>query len=54
MPSDETNGLITNCFLKRNFPNEVLISRNNLTLDKLESNPRYFAEAPVEIITVLV
>ena len=38
MPSDETNGLITNCFLKRNFPNEVLISRNNLTLDKLESN----------------
>ena len=37
MPSDETDGLITSCFLKRNFPNEVLISRNNLTLDKLES-----------------
>ena len=23
MPSFETEGLITNCFLKRNFPNEV-------------------------------
>ena len=36
MPSDETNGLITNCYLKRNFPNEVLISKNNLTLNKLK------------------
>ena len=38
MPSIETDGLITNCYLKRNFPNEVLISKNNLTLDKLKSN----------------
>ena len=28
MPSDETDGLITNCFLERNDPREVLISRN--------------------------
>ena len=36
MPSVETDGLITSCFLKRNFPNDVLISKNNLTLDKLK------------------
>jgi len=28
MPSFETNGLKTNCFLKRNSPNEILISKN--------------------------
>ena len=28
MPSDETEGLLTNCFLKRNDPREVLISKN--------------------------
>ena len=28
MPSVDTNGLITNCFLKRNSPNEILISKN--------------------------
>ena len=27
MPSNETNGLSTNCFLKRNDPREVLISK---------------------------
>ncbi len=36
MPSVETDGLITSCFLKRNFPNDILISKNNLTLDKLK------------------
>ena len=28
MPSIDTVGLITNCFLKRNSPNEILISKN--------------------------
>ncbi len=28
MPSVDTIGLITNCFLKRNSPNEILISKN--------------------------
>ncbi|MEO2044351.1 MAG: hydroxymethylbilane synthase, partial [Nitrospinaceae bacterium] len=28
MPSNETDGLITNCFLERNDPREVLISRD--------------------------
>ncbi len=38
MPSIETEGLITNCFLKRNFPNEILISRNNIKFNEL--NPK--------------
>jgi len=38
MPSIETDGLITNCFLKRNFANEILISKDNVTFDKL--NPK--------------
>ena len=29
MPSEETDGLLTNCFLERNDPREVLISKNN-------------------------
>ena len=28
MPSADTIGLTTNCFLKRNSPNEILISKN--------------------------
>ena len=28
MPSVDTIGLVTNCFLKRNSPNEILISKN--------------------------
>ena len=28
MPSADTKGLTTNCFLKRNSPNEILISKN--------------------------
>ncbi len=38
MPSVETEGLTTNCFLKRNFPNEILISRNNVKFNKLNTN----------------
>ena len=33
MPSFETNGLKTNCFLKRNSPNEILISKNKKFID---------------------
>ena len=36
MPSLETEGLLTDCFLKRNYPNEILISKNNITLNKLK------------------
>ena len=32
MPSDETDGLITNCFLERNDPREVLISKNKIII----------------------
>lgn len=33
MPSFETSGLKTNCFLKRNSPNEILISKNKKFID---------------------
>ena len=38
MPSDETEGLLTNCFLKRNDPREVLISNGNNLIKDLKSN----------------
>ena len=38
MPSLETNGLLTDCFLKRNDPNEILISKNNIKFSKLKSS----------------
>ena len=38
MPSDETEGLLTNCFLERNDPREVLISRQNKYLKDLDPN----------------
>jgi len=38
MPSDETKGLITNCFLQRNDPREVLISKDNKHIKDLASN----------------
>jgi hydroxymethylbilane synthase len=38
MPSEETEGLLTNCFLKRNDPREILISRDNKHLKDLEPN----------------
>ena len=36
MPAIETKGLITNCFLERNDPREVLISHNKNFLNKLK------------------
>ena len=38
MPTLETKNLLTNNFLKRNSPNEILISRNNLKFEDLEPN----------------
>jgi len=38
MPSHETMGLITNCFLERNDPREILISKNNKKIKDLPSN----------------
>ena len=38
MPSDETDGLLTNCFLERNDPREVLISLNNNLIKDLKPN----------------
>ena len=38
MPSNETEGLLTNCFLKRNDPREVLISHNNDLIKDLKPN----------------
>ena len=38
MPSVETEGLITNFFLKRNSPNEILISKGNIKFEDLKPN----------------
>ena len=38
MPSHETEGLLTNCFLKRNDPREVLISNSNNFIKDLKIN----------------
>jgi hydroxymethylbilane synthase len=38
MPSEETTGLLTNCFLERNDPREILISRDNKHLKDLAIN----------------
>ncbi len=38
MPSDETKGLVTNCFLERNDPREVLISKNKIKFKDLNQN----------------
>ena len=38
LPSIETEGLITNCFLERNDPREILISKNNLDFQKLKKD----------------
>ena len=35
MPSNETKGLITNCFLERNDPREILISKDNKPIKDL-------------------
>ena len=36
MPAEETKGLLTNCFLERNDPREILISKDNKNLKNLE------------------
>ena len=38
VPSVKTKGLNIECFLKRNDPQEVLINKENLTLDKIKKN----------------
>ncbi len=38
MPAIETKGLISRCFLKRNDPKEILISRNKSKLKDLKTN----------------
>ena len=38
MPSEETEGLLTNCFLKRNDPREILITKENKKIKDLNSN----------------
>ena len=38
MPSEETEGLLTNCFLERNDPREALINNNNNLITDLEPN----------------
>jgi hydroxymethylbilane synthase len=38
MPSEETEGLLTNCFLERNDPREILVSRDNKHLKDLALN----------------
>ena len=38
MPSNETEGLSTNCFLERNDPREILISKDNKTIKELAPN----------------
>ena len=38
MPAIETEGLLTNCFLKRNDPREVLISNDNIFIKNLKTN----------------
>ena len=38
MPTEETENLLTNNFLKRNSPNEILISKNKLKFEELKPN----------------
>jgi hydroxymethylbilane synthase len=38
MPTDETQGLLTNCFLERNNPREILISNGNKNIKELKPN----------------
>jgi len=38
MPIDETEGLLTNCFLERNNPREILISNDNKNIKDLKFN----------------
>ena len=38
MPTAETEGLLTNCFLERNDPREILISNDNKDIKELKPN----------------
>ena len=38
MPTEETEGLLTNCFLERNNPREILISNDNKNIKDLKLN----------------
>jgi len=38
MPSQETKGLLTNCFLERNDPREILISKDDKNITELNEN----------------
>ena len=38
MPTDETKELLTNCFLERNNPREILISKDNKNIKDLKFN----------------
>ena len=38
MPTEETKGLLTNCFLERNDPREILISNNKKKIKELKTN----------------
>jgi len=38
MPINETEGLLTNCFLERNNPSEILISNDNKNIKELKPN----------------
>ena len=40
MPTEETDGLLTNCFLERNDPREILISKENKQLKDLAPNSK--------------
>jgi hydroxymethylbilane synthase len=38
MPTEETEDLLTNCFLERNNPREILISNDNKNIKQLKAN----------------
>jgi hydroxymethylbilane synthase len=38
MPSEETDGLTTDCFLQRNDPREILVSRDNKKIEEIKTN----------------
>ena len=38
LPTEETKGLLTNCFLERNNPREILITKDNKNIKELKLN----------------
>ena len=51
MPSQETNGLITNSFLKRNDAREVLISKDKIQIKELKPNGRLVLVSSIHYCT---